>query len=134
MKSFARQSLLPLLVIAAVSVTQAAKANETAANAPRVEIAFNDLALSTPAGRLALERRVRYAAVRVCSTGGTQPLWQSVEYRRCTRAAEEQAFTQISDVARARDVSEQTSESDSKSSKKKLVCMPRHKPAACEWM
>ena len=59
-------------------------------------VRYADLDVTKPAGAAALQKRIRAAAWRVCDDSTTRELWRTMENRRCTRDAEQDAIAQLS--------------------------------------
>lgn len=88
-----------MLAAAAVSislllptVSNAATPDQTIA---RSEVRYDDLNLSTAAGRAALQRRIDAGIRRVCAEHGTVDLQARLELRECVRHAKQKSDQQV---------------------------------------
>jgi UrcA family protein len=93
MKVSIRASVL-LTAVAAVFVAGSAVGAETSAVLFHQEVSYSDLNLRSPAGTLALYRRIQAAAKSVCETRNTRDLAEIPRARACLeRAVKEAVFT-----------------------------------------
>jgi UrcA family protein len=92
MKASIRPSVL-LTAIAAVFVAGSAVGTETSAAVRQQVVGYSDLNLRSPAGTLALYRRIQAAAKGVCEARNTRDLAETSRARACLeRAVREAVF------------------------------------------
>jgi len=87
-----------ILVTAVLSLCAAGPALAWPATAPRQQtVQFSDLNLATPAGDLALYRRIQSAAKRVCEAGDSRQLKELRRARQCMKTAIQEAVLAVND-------------------------------------
>jgi UrcA family protein len=94
-----------LLILSALVAGTAAAAQPVTviADAPRTErVSFADLDLTSAAGVVALQDRVRTAATRLCIENGVQPLSVKLAGKACFNAAYADGLDQMSQAVDAR--------------------------------
>lgn len=79
----------------AVSAVSAMSAPAFAAEAPRIEVRYNDLSLKSPQGAQELKVRVAQAARRVCATNGVVDVQTYAASAECRRVAVARAMPQV---------------------------------------
>lgn len=79
----------------AVAALSAISAPAFAAEAPRIEVRYNDLSLRSPQGAQELKVRVERAARRVCATNGIVDLKARAASIECRRVAIAKAMPQV---------------------------------------
>ncbi|SDD53507.1 UrcA family protein [Sphingomonas sp. YR710] len=86
-----------LLAVASVGVSAAAmtSAPAFAAEAPRIDVHYDDLSLRGPQGAQELKVRVERAARRVCATNGVVDLQARAASAECRRVAVVRAMPQV---------------------------------------
>jgi UrcA family protein len=138
MHRFARRTLLPVVWVSVTGIASVACAAEPVIDTRQIKVRYDDLRVSTPAGLQTLELRVRAAARRVCSVGGTQPLRMEKHYRDCVRDAEDRAFAEFAEdivAQRTRELAEEAEKTRRRDSSAppRLICRPPNKPTDCRW-